>query len=133
MPQFTATTLAQDPDVVVREINTWASSEAVQRLKAIGVRCIDPVVHESVVDAVLGLPWRTSESLSTAVLDFALELVGAVPAFNKAIIDALITSWLPASLAPGQAEPPAEQVEATLKRVHETLRGVLRVTPLAIR
>lgn len=130
-PQFTAATLSQNPAAVAREIATWSSADAVSRLKAIGVRCIQPTVHGALIDTVLNLPWRRSDSLCAAVLDFSLELVSAVPSFNKVVIDSLVTSWLPQKAATDHAQ--AEELSATtLARVHETLRGILRVTPLAI-
>ena len=130
-PSFTHSTLATDPAAVERQITAWASADAVRRLTALGARSIQPEVHGSLVEAVLLLRWRESEALSTAVLEFALELVSAVPAFNKPVVNALVLAWLPPKPEPGNKLQPVP--ETTLPRVHETLRSILRVTPLAIR
>lgn len=131
-PSFTLATLSSDPGAVARQISAWASADAVRRLTSLGVRSIQPNTHALLVDAVLQLAWPESESLSAAVLDFALELVSAVPAFNKPVIDALVITWLPTSASRDQQKEAASVADATLLHVHETLRGILRVTPLAL-
>ena len=90
LPSFDQGRVLSDPTGVAREITAWASADAVRSLTAVGVRTLSPDVHAGLVDAVLRLPWRASESLSAAVLDFALELVSAVPAFNKPVVEALV-------------------------------------------
>ena len=126
------------------------SPEAVRRLAA----CVSGFryeVHGQLVSSILQLPWRQSEALAAAVLEFALELVSAVPAFNKPVIDALVTTWLPAVTrkpvprsglsASRQLEAEAEAAaeaaaraadEATQPLVHATMRGILRACPLGI-
>jgi len=86
--------------------------------------------HGALVDAVLRQPWRESEVLCVAVIEFVQELVSAVPAFVPKGIDALVLSFVPAKSAAAAEMLLPEAV--LLPRVHEALRGVLRACPLGI-
>ena len=84
---FSRQQLAADPNLIERQIAACDGNDsriqAVRRLIMVGVRAIQPALHASLVDTVLKLPWRESQGLCESVLDFCLELVSAVPAFNK--------------------------------------------------
>ena len=131
---FSRQQLASDPNLIERQIAACDGNDsriqAVRRLIMVGVRAIQPALHASLVDTVLKLPWRESQGLCESVLDFCLELVSAVPAFNKPVIMALVAAWLPAAGQNNKMPEPSE--DATLPRVHQCLRGILRVTPLAV-
>ena len=86
--------------------------------------------HGALVDAVLRQPWRESEVLCVAVIEFVQELVSAVPAFVPKGIDALVLSFVPPKSAAAAEMLLPEAV--LLPRVHEALRGVLRACPLGI-
>jgi hypothetical protein len=129
-----ARALRIDPSRVERELSAAGTPEAIRRLAACASD-LHPDMHNSLVDTVLRLPWRESATLGAAILAFALELVSAVPAFNKMVINALVASWLPlAAAAParGQKAAVVEEAEGTVARVHDTLHGILRACPLGV-
>ena len=120
--------LLEDPHSASRLL-AIGGADAVRQLSQ-AVSALRPQEHDSIVDAVLRQPWRESESLCNAVLEFVQELVSAVPAFVAVCVDALIRSFLPAKAAAAAIE--ADLSHLLLPRVHEALRGVLRACPLGI-
>lgn len=119
-----------DPGGIERELQAAGSMELVRVLSTC-TSSLDPALHGSLVASVLGLQWREAEPLAAVVLDFVQELVGAVPAFVKPCINALVVSFLPNDKAP-DSDVAEAAAEAVMPRVHEALRGVLRACPLGI-
>jgi hypothetical protein len=129
MTEVLQTRLRSDPVAVERELASGSSAELIHSLCAC-VSSIHPEVHTSLVVTVMRTPWRESEALAGAVLDFAQELVSASPAFLKPCVDALIGAFLPTDTP--SASGAIGTHEAVIPRVHVALRGIIRACPLGI-
>ncbi len=118
-----------DPETLIKLQLAAPSRIDVLRKITLCAGAIQPEKHGQLVATVLRLPWCEHDGLAAAVLDFVLALVGASPGFVGPCVDALVRTFrLPEKPTDG-----TPVLESVVQRVHETLKGVLRVCPLGVR